>query len=129
IIRFLAHIVRIPERELTRADADKATAILEDLYNLFNLPAEGDLAISKLCLCKHIKTFGDYEPFPEDHQFQPRDLVWIYAEVRNFSSARRDLGNGEIVYETRLKTTARITNDAGMREWPLQFDRRCETDR
>jgi hypothetical protein len=129
IMRFLPLIVRIPERDLTRADADKATAILEDLYNLFNLPAEGDLAISKLCLCKHIKTFGDYEPFPEDHQFQPRDLVWIYAEVRNFSCERRDMGNGEVFYETQLKTTARITNYDGTGEWPLKFDRRYGLDR
>jgi hypothetical protein len=129
IMRFLPLIVRIPERDLTRADADKATAILEDLYNLFGFPAEGDLAISKLCLCKHIKTFGDYEPFPEDHQFQPRDLVWIYAEVRNFSCERRDMGSGELFYETRLKTTARITNYDGTRKWPLQFDRRYGLDR
>ncbi|HEV2948465.1 MAG TPA: hypothetical protein VGX70_13910 [Gemmataceae bacterium] len=129
IMRFLPLMVRIPERDLTRADADKATAILEDLYNLFGFPAEGDLAISKLCLCKHIKTFGDYEPFPEDHQFQPRDLVWIYAEVRNFSCERRDMGNGELFYETQLKTTARITNYDGTREWPLKFDRRYGLDR
>ncbi len=129
IMRFLPLIVRIPERDLTRADADKATAILEDLYNLFGFPAEGDLAISKLCLCKHIKTFGDYEPFPEDHQFQPRDLVWIYAEVRNFSCERRDMGNGEVFYETQLKTTARITNYDGTGEWPLKFDRRYGLDR
>jgi hypothetical protein len=129
IMRFLPLIVRIPERDLTRADADKATAILEDLYNLFCLPAEGDLAISKLCLCKHIKTFGDYEPFSEDHQFQPRDLVWIYAEVRNFTCERRDMGSGELFYETRLKTTARITNYDGTMKWPLQFDRRYGLDR
>jgi hypothetical protein len=129
IMRFFPLIVRIPERDLTRADVDKATSILEDLYNLFGYPGEGDLAISKLCLCKHIKTFGDYEPFPEDHQFQPRDLVWIYAEIRNFTCERRDMGNGELFYETKLKTTARITNCDGTREWPLQFDRRYELDR
>jgi hypothetical protein len=128
LMRFLPLLVRMPERDLTRADVDKATAILEDLNNLFGFPAEGDLAISKLCLCKHIKTFGDYEPFPEDHQFQPKDLVWIYAEVRNFTCRRRDMGNGELFYETQLSTSARITNYDGTREWPLQFDRRYALD-
>jgi len=126
--RMLPLIFGITERDLTLADAEKGTAIIEDLYKVIGIRPEGELAIGKLCLCKHVKTFGDYEPFPQDHQFQPRDLVWIYAEVRNFTSERRDLGNGETVYETRLKTTARITNYAQTQEWPLQFDRRCGPD-
>ena len=129
LLRLFPLIVRLAVRDLTRADAEKAIEIMEDLNNLTGVPVDGDLAIGKLCLCKHIKTFGDYEPFPEDHPFQPRDLVWIYAEVRNFTSDRRDIGNGEIVYETRLKTTARITNNAGTHEWPLCFDRRYGPDR
>lgn len=129
ILRLLPLIPRILERELTRADAEKGTEILEELQKVIHLPACGDLGIGKLCLCKHIKTFGDYEPFPEDHQFQPRDLVWIYAEVRNFTSVPRDMGNGEVIYETNLKTTARITNDAGTGELQLQFDRPSGPDR
>ncbi len=129
LLRLFPLIVRLAVRDLTRADAEKAIEIMEDLSNLTGIPVDGDLAIGKLCLCKHIKTFGDYEPFPEDHPFQPRDLVWIYAEVHNFTSDRRDIGNGEIVYETRLKTTARITNNAGTHEWPLCFDRRYGPDR
>jgi len=128
LMRFLPLISPLTVRDLTRADAEKGTEILEDLQNLLCIRADGDLVIGKLCLCKHIKTFGDYEPFPLDHQFQPRDLVWIYAEVRNFTSERRDLGNGDLVYETRLRTTARITNYGGTREWPLPFDRRCGPD-
>ena len=128
-MRLFPLIVRLAVRDLTRADAEKAIEIMEDLSSLTGIPVDGDLAIGKLCLCKHIKTFGDYDPFPEDHPFQPRDLVWIYAEVHNFTSDRRDIGNGEIVYETRLKTTARITNNAGTHEWPLCFDRRYGPDR
>jgi hypothetical protein len=128
LMRFLPLISPLTVRDLTRADADKGTEILEDLQNLLCIHTDRDLVIGKLCLCKHIKTFGDYEPFPLDHQFQPRDLVWIYAEVRNFTSERRDLGNGDLVYETRLRTTARITNYGGTREWPLPFDRRCGPD-
>jgi hypothetical protein len=129
LLRLFPLIVRLAVRDLTREDVEKAIQIMQDLNNLTGIPVDGDLAIGKLCLCKHIKTFGDYEPFPEDHPFQPRDLVWIYAEVRNFTSDRRDIGNGEIVYETRLKTTAHITNNAGTHEWPLCFDRRYGPDR
>ncbi len=128
LMRFLPLISPLTIRDLTRADAEKGTEIIEDFQNLLDIRADSDLVIGKLCLCKHIKTFGDYEPFPLDHQFQPRDLVWIYAEVRNFTCERRDMGNGEMVYETRLRSTARITNYGGTREWPLPFDRRCGPD-
>lgn len=129
LLRMMPLMARLAIRDMTRDDAEKAVQIMEELNNLTGIPVNGDLVISKLCLCKHIKTFGDYEPFPEDHAFQPHDLLWIYAEVRNFTSDRRDLGNGEIVYETRLKTIARITNSAGTHEWPLSFDRRYGPDR
>jgi hypothetical protein len=122
-------INRLAVSDLTRADADKAIEIMSELNIFAHIPVDDDLVIGKLCLCKRIKAFGDYEPFAEDHPFQPRDLVWIYAEVRNFTSERRDAGNGEIVFETRLKTTARITNSAGNHEWSLDFDRRYGPDR
>jgi len=129
LMRFLPLMNQFAVRDLTRADAEKVIEIVGELNNVVGIPVDGDLVIGKLSLCKRIKAFGDYEPFPEDHPFQPRDLVWIYAEVRNFTSERRDAGNGEIVFETRLKTTARITNTAGNHEWSLDFDRRYGPDR
>jgi hypothetical protein len=129
LIRLMPLMNQLAVRDLTRSDAQKVIEIMEELNPYVSLPLEGDVLIGKLCLCKRIKAFGDYEPFPEDHAFQPRDLVWIYAEVRNFTSERRDAGNGEIVFETRLKTTARITNSVGNHEWSLDFDRRYGPDR
>jgi hypothetical protein len=129
LIRLMPLINQLAVRDVTRSDAEKMIEIMGELNPFVSLPNDGDLVIGKLCLCKRIKAFGDYEPFLEDHAFQPRDLVWIYAEVRNFTSERRDAGNGEMVFETRLKTTARITNSAHNHEWPLDFDRRYGPDR
>jgi hypothetical protein len=126
--RMLPLLDGITQRDLTRSDVEKGIGILEEFYNLIGIRPEGELAIEKLCLCNRVKTFGDYEPFPQDHKFQPRDLVWIYAEIRNFTCERRDSGNGEMVFETRLTTTARITDYANTREWQLRFDRRCGPD-
>ena len=50
------------------------------------------LDIEKICFCREIKTFGVYDPWPEDHAFQagvedrPGELVQVYVELRNFTS-------------------------------------------
>jgi hypothetical protein len=130
LMRLLPVTVRLTtEQSLKPMDVEKGTAIVEEFNDLLGVPTQGGLVIDKVCLCEDIKTFGNYKPFPEEHLFQPHDLVWIYVEVRNFSSVRGEPKPGEVFYETRLNTSARIKNFARSREWVLSFLRRYGPDR
>jgi hypothetical protein len=142
LLRLLPVAVRLTtEQSLKAVDVEKGTAIVEEFNELLGVPPQENLAVDKVCLCEDIKTFGSYKPFPEEHLFQPRDLVWIYVEVRNFTSVRcepplcispqgrGEIQRGEVYYETRLNTSARIKNFARTREWALSFHRRYGPDR
>jgi hypothetical protein len=67
------------------------------------------LKLDRLCFCRKIESFGQYDPLPAEHAFRagvgdrPGERVQVYAEVRNFSSVHR---NG--AYETRLSSTLEI---------------------
>jgi hypothetical protein len=124
LLRLLPVTVRLTtEQRLKPVDVEKGTAIVEEFNELLGVPPQGNPIIDKVCLCEDIKTFGNYRPFPEEHSFQPRDLVWIYVEVRNFTSARSEAKPGEVFYETHLNTSARIKNFARNNQWPLNFHR------
>jgi hypothetical protein len=129
LLRLLPVAVRLTtEQNLKPVDVEKGTAIVEEFNELLGVPPQGNLLIDKVCLCEDIKTFGNYKPFPDEHLFQPRDLVWIYVEVRNFTCVRSEPKPGEVLYETRLNTSARIKNFARTREWDLSFHRRYGPD-
>ena len=50
------------------------------------------LTLEKVSVCRQIRGFGDCEPWPPDHVFQPEtdgrrgERIQVYAEVRNFRS-------------------------------------------
>jgi hypothetical protein len=94
------------------------------------LRALAPLVIEKLCFCKSIRGFGDYEPLPEDYVFQPGEHVRIYAELRNFISEQCESEPGRPVFITRLASWAEIrTNDENHEQvWKQEF-RRDNPDR
>jgi hypothetical protein len=129
LLRLLPVVVRLTtEQNLKPVDVEKGTAIVEEFNELLEVPPQVNLIIDKVALCQDIKTFGNYKPFPDEYQFQPRDLVWIYVEVRNFASVRSEAKSGEVYYETRLNTSAKIKNFARTGEWDLSFHRRYGPD-
>lgn len=67
------------------------------------------LRIERVSFCRRIDGFGQFDPLPASHEFQPGsegqpgDLVQVYVELRNFSS--RAVG-GE--YEMKLARSAEV---------------------
>jgi hypothetical protein len=101
---------RIGEGGLDRASPQEAGALLEQLNDLTAaLRARAPLSLKKVCFCRRINGFGDYEALPPNPEFQGGidhrlgERVRIYAEVRNFRSVPK--GN---VYETQLVKSVEI---------------------
>src|SRR5262249_49645242 len=74
------------------------------------LHARAPLHIDKMCFCRKIKRYGDYEPLPEDQavfqggsEGRGGELVQVYAEIRNFTSALH-----EPIFVTRLASSMEI---------------------
>jgi hypothetical protein len=75
-------IARISPRDL---------ATWTDRLNLLSvsLRSRSQLILDRMCFCRWIKNFGDFEPLPPEHTFfQPGEMAHVYVQVRNFSSRR-----------------------------------------
>jgi hypothetical protein len=81
--------------------------MLEQLQGLaVQLRQRAPLQLGKVCFCRAIESFGQYQPLESDYSFQagcdgrPGERVQVYAEVRNFASRLR---NGQ--HETMLSSS------------------------
>lgn len=115
LVLLLPLTARLGEGGLDRAPPQELNALLDQLNELSAaLRARAPLTLKKVCFCRRINGFGDYEPLPPNPEFQGGTndrlggRVRIYAEVRNFRSVPK--GN---VYETYLVTSLRIQDARG----------------
>jgi hypothetical protein len=76
-----------------------------DRLNLLtsSLRCRSQLILDRMCFCRWIKNFGDFEPLPPEHTFfQPGEVAHVYVQVRNFSS-RREVDRYVTVVKGRLE--------------------------
>ncbi|HXG09954.1 MAG TPA: hypothetical protein VNK04_09210 [Gemmataceae bacterium] len=119
LLGLLALAVRLTQGGLDRSDPQEVSHVLDQLDSLAAvLRSLAPLAIEKMCFCRAIRDFGDYDPLPEGYAFQAgRDgqageYILLYVEVRNFSS--KPCGP---FHETRLATRLEIRDLRGERVW------------
>jgi hypothetical protein len=99
--------------DLERLPPHEVAAALEQLHQLvLALQRRAPLTLDKLCFCRQIQNFGQYEALPAEYAFQagidgrPGERVQVYAEVRNLSCAPRG-GAYETVLGSELEIRER----------------------
>jgi hypothetical protein len=119
LLRLLPLAARVSEGGLDRIGPEEMAAILDQLHALtLALRPRAALTLDKMCFCRKIDNFGQYEPLPEGHVFQAGggdrlgEWVQVYVEVKNFTS--RPCGP---VYETALASELAIFNAQKERVW------------
>ncbi len=96
---------RLGQGPLDRTSAADLTAMADQAETVAApLRLRAPLAIDKMCFCRRIDKFGQYESLPDRHEFRCGELVQLYAELRNFSC-----NSGKAGYETRLASSVRLT--------------------
>jgi hypothetical protein len=95
---------RVGDIPLAKERARELAVTLKPLGDLIQgLRSKAALTIDNPCFCRIIKTFGEYEPLPEEHAFRYGDPVQVYLELHNLTTRR----NGPH-HETILTKTIRI---------------------
>jgi hypothetical protein len=110
LIRLAAGIDR---KDLERLSADEVAGTLERLRLVTaQLRQRAPLSLDKVCFCKTIEGFGQYQPRPRGQEFRagsdgrPGERVQVYVEVRNFGSVAK-----QEQYETRLSSSLSILDE------------------
>ena len=88
---------RVGDGGLDHATPQEAAVLLDQVRQVEALlRPRAALALDKVCFCRQIRGFGDCEPWPPDHVFQPEnddrrgERIQVYGEVRNFTCRPRD---------------------------------------
>jgi hypothetical protein len=103
---------RLTEGSLSKAKVDEIENLVGSFDQLLEpLRARLPLAVGKMCFCSAIRSFGDYDPLPEDHGFHHGQQVQIYIELRNFRSQECRLPGGEIRHVIQLASSYRVVED------------------
>jgi hypothetical protein len=105
-------LARLTEGGLATAKAEEVEYLVDSFDNLLEpLRCRLPLTIGKLCFCRAIRSFGDYDPLPENHGFKRDDPVQIYIELRSFHTKEYKLPGGEIRYVMHLASSYKIVTD------------------
>jgi hypothetical protein len=119
LLALLPLAARVGEGGLGRISPEEMAAILDQLHALaLALRPRATLALDKVCFCRQIDNFGQYEPLPPDHQFRagcgdrPGEFVQVYVEVKNITNRPRGP-----IYETDLSSTLQIFNAQRQEVW------------
>lgn len=104
----------IGEKELEKLSAKELASTLEQFRQILEQIRErAPLELDKVCFCRKIDGFGQYEAV-SGHEFQagsdgqPGERVQVYVEVRNFRCVAKQ---GK--YETRLGSALEIRDEKG----------------
>ena len=92
LLALLPLAARIGDGGLDRATPQETAVLLEQVRQVEAvLRPRAALTLDRVSLCRTIKGFGDCEPWPENHVFQPAagdfygEPMQVYVEVRNFT--------------------------------------------
>ena len=97
LLTLLPLAARVGDGGLDHATPQEAAVLLDQVRQVEALlRPRAALALDKVCFCRQIRGFGDCEPWPPDHVFQPEnddrrgERIQVYGEVRNFTCRPRD---------------------------------------
>lgn len=117
-LKFLPTMTLFAKKRLSDLAPQEVAVLNEHLYGMLTeLTPLTELAIDRLCFCKEVKGFANYQALPADYAFlagsadrpgESGELVQLYFEVRNFSSEPRDG-----IFETRLVSSVEIRDSRG----------------
>lgn len=115
ILALLRLAAGIDRKEMERLSPEELARTLEQLRVLTEqLRCHAALSLDRVCFCKRIDGFGQYDPLPDYPEFAsgrdglPGERVQVYVEVRNFSSLAQ-----QERYETRLSSSLEILDEKG----------------
>lgn len=125
LLRFLPLIARLSEGSLEKSDPEELALVTGQLEEVIRtLRPKSALVVDKMCFCRRIDKFGQYDPLPPDYRFKPGEMVQVYVELQNFSSR---LVDG--LYETRLASSVEIQDVQHRTVWRQDFNDRDRPDK
>jgi hypothetical protein len=79
-------LVRLTETSTNSMPPDELAMQIDRLQNAATMmKGKAALRADRVCFCKGVRKFADVDPYDARHEFRPGDMVFLYAELKNFT--------------------------------------------
>jgi hypothetical protein len=79
-------IARLGEGSVNAMPPEELAIQIDRLQNAATmLKAKASLRADHVCFCRGVRKFADVDPYDAHHEFRPGDMVFLYAELKNFT--------------------------------------------
>jgi hypothetical protein len=79
-------IVRLGEGNINAMPPEETAMLIDRLQTAAGmLKSKAALGAEHVCFCRGVRKFSDVDPYEPRHEFQPGDMVFLYAELKNFT--------------------------------------------
>ena len=87
VLMFLMPLmVRLSEGNVNSLPPDELAMLIDRLQMASSmLKSKAALRVDRACFCRGVRKFADVDPFEPHHEFRPGDMVFLYAELKNFT--------------------------------------------
>ncbi len=114
LISMMPVLVQLSEGKLQQMKREEMDILLDQLTRVPPLlRPRASFQTNKLLLCREVQKFGVVDAFPAGHEFRPGDMVYLYAELANFTCAA-DPRDG---YSVALASHLELKDEAGAAVW------------
>jgi len=114
LISMMPVLVQLSEGKLQTMKREEMDILLDQLTRVPPmLRSRASFQTSKLLLCREVQKFGLVDAFPAGHEFRPGDMVYLYAELANFTCAA-DSRDG---FAVALASHLELKDEAGNAVW------------
>lgn len=86
LLSLMPLIVRLGEGNLNSMTPDELALMIDRLQLATGmLKSKASLRIDRAIFCRGVRKFADIDPYDARHEFRPGDMVFLYAELKNFT--------------------------------------------
>lgn len=86
LMNLMPLIVRLGDGNVSTMQPEETAILIDRLQTAASmLKSKASLGAEHVCFCRGVRKFADVDPYDPRHEFRPGDMVFLYAELKNFT--------------------------------------------
>jgi hypothetical protein len=120
-------LVRLGEGSIGTMTPEETAVLVDRLQHAAGvMRAKAALRVEHVCFCRGVRKFADVDPYDPRHEFRPGDMVFLYAELKNFTCepvAPQSRQSAQRSYAIRLATTLELRDAQNSLVWRTDLNK------
>jgi len=117
LIYLMPLMVRLSEGKDKTLPPEELAMLVDRLQTASGmLKAKAALQMDRVCFCRGVRKFADLDAYPAGHEFHAGDMVFLYAELKNFTCESVNTQQGQGYNAPTRGCNVRLTTTLELRD-------------